>query len=158
MRSRFQARTANRCRRPDVHAGRGEIDVLTSTGTAVHPVAAVDRRRNGHVRVSGRIERVGVRPLVAGGGHHHDVLLGDGRDSSFQNGVIRTGQAEIDDINILRRDDVHRANEIEDVGPVVPAATVEGIDGNQLRIRQQPGRPTVPRTNEERGDSSAVDL
>ena len=83
--------------RDDVDAGRGDGDMAAAIGHLEDVVVAVGCGHGDHVRIGGRIERLGLRTGIAGRGDQHDAFaIGRGHEPA-QRRIGRAGKAHIDD-------------------------------------------------------------
>src|SRR3981189_2055945 len=56
-----------------------------------------------HICIGGGIERRRFRSGIADGGDHHNALRDCGGDTAFDQRILRTGEAHIDDLRAVRR-------------------------------------------------------
>lgn len=143
--------------RPDTRAECCDIDMVAAPGAAIGLEVAVDRGDRDRRRIGGRIDGFSPRAVIAGRRHLDDVSLGYERDGLFEQQIVWPGEAHIDDRDLARGQEIDGAHEIVGLGDIALAAlSLEGVDGDQVGIAEQPRRATVLPSGNESCDRSPV--
>ena len=136
-------------RQPQVHARRGDRNVIAAVGGAVDAIVDIGRGHGDDGRIGGRIERRRRRPGVAGGGDQDDAALTRRGQAALDPRIARSGKAHIDDARAAGHRPLER---LDDVGAgAVHAAALGAERARDQDVRAGRGA-TQPRPRSDGAD------